>query len=221
MPSSRSQIVQRALHEAGRDGDDFAMYLAVKAFPDLDLYKRLEDAGVTDLLCAPWMLADVSESDSPEKMLSLRLAEVEKYAEEYVSKMRSGVRPPDPASATPGTAAGGRDRAGDDGHRAGVRVAGPVGGDSSSDRRRCSTATRTRRPWAAIRWSGRPVDLAPDGGVVPRRPVATVVNRARGGQDTRGGSGPHGWRLRRHRHRRGSRRRGGRSTPSPDGGAGE
>ena len=34
------------------------------------------------------MLADVSESDSPEKMLSLRLAEVEKYAEEYVSKMR-------------------------------------------------------------------------------------------------------------------------------------
>ena len=81
------RIVQNALHEAGRDGDDFAMYLAVKAFPDLDLYKRLEDAGVTDLLCAPWMLADVSESDSPEKMLSLRLAEVERYAEEYVSKM--------------------------------------------------------------------------------------------------------------------------------------
>jgi probable F420-dependent oxidoreductase len=80
--------VQRALHEAGRADDEFALYLAVKAFPDLDLYKRLEDAGVTDLLCAPWMLADVSESDSPDKMLSLRLAEVEKYAEEYVSKMQ-------------------------------------------------------------------------------------------------------------------------------------
>jgi len=82
------KTVQNALHEAGRDRGDFAMYLAVKAFPDLDLYKRLEDAGVTDLLCAPWMLADVSESDSPERMLSLRLAEVEKYAEDYVSKMQ-------------------------------------------------------------------------------------------------------------------------------------
>ena len=82
------RTVQRALHEAGRDGDDFAIYVAVKAFPDLDLYKRLEDAGVTDLLCAPWMLADVSESDGPERMLSSRLAEVERYAEEYVAKMR-------------------------------------------------------------------------------------------------------------------------------------
>jgi hypothetical protein len=34
------------------------------------------------------MLAEVDESDSPEKMLDARLAEVEKYAEEYVTKMR-------------------------------------------------------------------------------------------------------------------------------------
>jgi alkanesulfonate monooxygenase SsuD/methylene tetrahydromethanopterin reductase-like flavin-dependent oxidoreductase (luciferase family) len=81
------ELVRKSLHEAGRDGDDFAIYLAVKAFPDLDLYRRLEDAGVTDLLCAPWMLAEVDESDSPEKMLDARLAEVEKYAEEYVTKM--------------------------------------------------------------------------------------------------------------------------------------
>jgi probable F420-dependent oxidoreductase len=80
--------VRKALHEAGRDDGDFAIYMAVKAFPDLDLYKKLEDAGVTDLLCAPWMLAEVDESDSPEKMLAARLAEVEKYAEEYVAKMR-------------------------------------------------------------------------------------------------------------------------------------
>ena len=82
------KMVQAALREAGRSGDDFAIYLAVKAFPDLDFYKKLEDAGVTDLLCAPWMLAEVDESDSPEKMLAARLAEVEKYAEGYVTKMR-------------------------------------------------------------------------------------------------------------------------------------
>jgi probable F420-dependent oxidoreductase len=82
------KMVQTALREAGRSGDEFAIYLAVKAFPDLDFYKKLEDAGVTDLLCAPWMLAEVDESDSPEKMLAARLAEVEKYAEGYVSKMR-------------------------------------------------------------------------------------------------------------------------------------
>ena len=81
------ELVRKSLHEVGRDGDDFAIYLAVKAFPDLDLYRRLEEAGVTDLLCAPWMLAEVDESDSPEKMLDARLAEVEKYAEEYVTKM--------------------------------------------------------------------------------------------------------------------------------------
>ena len=80
--------MRNALHEADRDADDFAIYMAVKAFPDLDLYKKLEDAGVTDLLCAPWMLAEVDESDSPEKMLAARLVEVEKYAEGYVSKMQ-------------------------------------------------------------------------------------------------------------------------------------
>jgi len=80
--------VRAALHEAGRGDDDFAIYLAVKAFPDLDLYRKLEDSGVTDLLCAPWMLAEVNEADSPETMLAARLVEVEKYAEEYVSKMQ-------------------------------------------------------------------------------------------------------------------------------------
>ena len=43
----------------------FAIYLAVKAFPDLDLYRRLEDAGVTDLLCAPWMAVEAEDGDTP------------------------------------------------------------------------------------------------------------------------------------------------------------
>ena len=81
-------MVQDALHQAGRTSDDFAMYLAVKAFPDLDLYRRLEDAGVTDLLCAPWMLAEAEDGDTPETLRAKRLEQVERYAEEYVAPMR-------------------------------------------------------------------------------------------------------------------------------------
>jgi len=81
-------MVREALHRSGRTGDDFAMYLAVKAFPDLDLYKRLEDAGVTDLLCAPWMLAEATDGDTPETLRAKRLEQVERYAEEYVAPMQ-------------------------------------------------------------------------------------------------------------------------------------
>ena len=81
-------MVRDALKAAGRQDDDFAMYLAVKAFPDLDLYKRLEDAGVTDLLCAPWMLAEATDGDTPETMRGKRLEQCERYAEEFIAPMR-------------------------------------------------------------------------------------------------------------------------------------
>ena len=80
--------VREELARAGRLDEDFAMYLAVKAFPDLDLYKRLEDAGVTDLLCAPWMLAEAEDGDTPETLRTKRLAQCEKYAEEFIAPLR-------------------------------------------------------------------------------------------------------------------------------------
>ncbi len=54
--------VQDALREEGREGEPFAIYLALNALPDLDEYRRLEEAGVTDLICAPWMLAEMSQA---------------------------------------------------------------------------------------------------------------------------------------------------------------
>ena len=33
------------------------MVLALLSGPDVDCYRRMEDAGVTSLICAPWMLA--------------------------------------------------------------------------------------------------------------------------------------------------------------------
>lgn len=75
------------LQKAGRQDEPFSIYLAVQAFPDLDLYRRLEDAGVTDLLCAPWMGVEPKPGDSPESTRAARLAICEDFAEHFVAPM--------------------------------------------------------------------------------------------------------------------------------------
>jgi probable F420-dependent oxidoreductase len=77
--------VHEHLAKADRSTDDYSIYLAVKAFPDHDLFARLEEAGVTDLLCAPWLLAPTEDGDTPESLRVRRLEEIEKYAEEYIA----------------------------------------------------------------------------------------------------------------------------------------
>ena len=76
-----------ALKQAGRQDEPFAIYLAVKARPDVDLYKRLEDAGVTDLLCAPWMAVRPCPDDSPEKVRAERLEVCSLFAEHVIARM--------------------------------------------------------------------------------------------------------------------------------------
>jgi len=79
--------VKDAVKRAGRDHEPFSIYVAVKAFPDLDLYRRLEDAGVTDLLCAPWMSVKAKEGDTPESIHRARLAVCEQFAEHFIAPM--------------------------------------------------------------------------------------------------------------------------------------
>jgi alkanesulfonate monooxygenase SsuD/methylene tetrahydromethanopterin reductase-like flavin-dependent oxidoreductase (luciferase family) len=79
--------IKGALHRAGRGEEPFALYVAVRAFPDLDLYRRLEDAGVTDLLCAPWMSVRAGEGDTPESVHRARLAASEGFAEQFIAKL--------------------------------------------------------------------------------------------------------------------------------------
>ena len=43
------------LERAGRAGEPFDVYLSLAERPDVDLYRRFEEAGVTDMVCAPWM----------------------------------------------------------------------------------------------------------------------------------------------------------------------
>ncbi len=79
--------IKDAVKRAGREGDPFSIYVAVKALPDLDLYRRLEEAGVTDLLCAPWMGVQATEADTPESLHAARLAMCEQFAEHIIGPM--------------------------------------------------------------------------------------------------------------------------------------
>ena len=79
--------IMDVLKQAGRQNEPFSVYLAVRAFPDLDLYRRLEDAGVTDLLCAPWMAVEATEHDTPESIHDAWVAMCEQFAEHIIGPM--------------------------------------------------------------------------------------------------------------------------------------
>ena len=80
-------LIDEARRVAGRADEPFSIYLALKVSPDLDLYHRFEDAGVTDLLCAPWMLAAMSTSRDYQSLLDAKLAATEEFATNVIAKM--------------------------------------------------------------------------------------------------------------------------------------
>jgi probable F420-dependent oxidoreductase len=75
------------LARAGRADEDFAIYLSLAVAPDVDLYRRFEDAGVTDMVCAPWMFRRLDPDDTPEEVLAKRIGACEWFATNIVSKM--------------------------------------------------------------------------------------------------------------------------------------
>jgi probable F420-dependent oxidoreductase len=79
--------LRAALTSAGRDGDPFAIYLSLYERPDIDMFRRFAEAGVTDFVCAPWMFVRVHPDTPDDKALSDRLAAVRWFAEEIVAKV--------------------------------------------------------------------------------------------------------------------------------------
>jgi probable F420-dependent oxidoreductase len=78
-----------ALRRAGRAGEDFTVYLSLLSEPDLGLFRSFEeDYGVTDMLCAPGLMAPVDPSDPPDLQLRTRVDASSRFAEEVVEKMR-------------------------------------------------------------------------------------------------------------------------------------
>ena len=73
---------------AGRDHEPFSIFLSLWSKPDVDLYRGFEeDYGVTDLLCAPAMVARVDPNDPPDTQLRIRLDASARFADEVVAKM--------------------------------------------------------------------------------------------------------------------------------------
>lgn len=82
-------LMEDARQQAGRADEPFTIYLAVNTLPDLDLYQRLEAAGVTDMVCAPWMLAEMKEGRDYRSGLDAKLAATEDFANKVILKMGS------------------------------------------------------------------------------------------------------------------------------------
>jgi probable F420-dependent oxidoreductase len=80
-------LMKEHLDREGRAGDDFTIYMALGEMPSVDLYKRLEDAGVSDLICAPWMLAPMSASKDYKSALDAKIRATETFAADIISKM--------------------------------------------------------------------------------------------------------------------------------------
>ena len=75
------------LERAGRTGEDFTVYLSLAEPPEVDLYRRFEEAGVTDLVCAPWMFTKVAAGARPEQVLATRIGACEWFAENIIAKL--------------------------------------------------------------------------------------------------------------------------------------
>lgn len=80
-------LIHNALKDACRDPDGFDIYLALSAKPDPDLYKRFADAGVSDMLCAPWMSVRLPEGTPAEELRKARVEACERFAEEVIAKV--------------------------------------------------------------------------------------------------------------------------------------
>jgi probable F420-dependent oxidoreductase len=77
-----------ARRKAGRSDEPFAIFLSLWSRPDAQLYREFEEEhGVTDILCAPAMLAKVDPSDPPDKQLRTRLDASARFADEILAKM--------------------------------------------------------------------------------------------------------------------------------------
>jgi probable F420-dependent oxidoreductase len=80
--------LRQALEAVGRtDEKDFSIYLSLNEMPDLDMFHRFIDAGVTDFVCAPWMFVKVEPGTPDDQALADRLGAVKWFAEEILDKL--------------------------------------------------------------------------------------------------------------------------------------
>jgi probable F420-dependent oxidoreductase len=79
-------VVKSELAKAGRDLDGFSIYMATQN-TDLDFLRRLRDAGVTDYVSVPWMVADQGDDRSLSSTVEAKVAACERFAENVIAKV--------------------------------------------------------------------------------------------------------------------------------------
>lgn len=82
------QTFTAELARAGRSESDYPIYMTVAAPPEPDLIRRFEDAGVTDWICAPWMLAEQSSERAFSSTVADKVAAAERFAADVIAKVR-------------------------------------------------------------------------------------------------------------------------------------
>ncbi|MGI5168169.1 TIGR03619 family F420-dependent LLM class oxidoreductase [Spirillospora sp. CA-253888] len=75
------------LAEHGRTLDDLKVIAPIGAMPSADLYRRWADRGVAGTMAAPWWLATPEEKARHGAGLDLKVATMERFAEEVIAKM--------------------------------------------------------------------------------------------------------------------------------------
>ncbi len=76
------KAAREAAGTADREG--FRIFLSLFEMPSVELYTKFYEAGVTDFICAPWMMVNEEPGESPEHLMARRLDEVHKFADEIV-----------------------------------------------------------------------------------------------------------------------------------------
>ncbi len=76
----------RALAAEGRPTEGFPVFMAL-ATADVDVFKRVEEAGVTDVLCAPWMFAARPDAKDYRSPFDAKLKATEEFATQVIGKM--------------------------------------------------------------------------------------------------------------------------------------
>jgi hypothetical protein len=71
---------------SARADRDFTILTAVGVPLTPDIVHQLEDAGVTGLVCAPWMTAEVIEGNF-RSTLDVKLAAIDDFAENVIARV--------------------------------------------------------------------------------------------------------------------------------------
>jgi probable F420-dependent oxidoreductase len=78
--------VKAALAGAGRTLDGFRIFATTAAQPEPALIRRFEDAGVTDWICAPWMVANQDADRGYTSTIEAKIELMEQFAAQVIGK---------------------------------------------------------------------------------------------------------------------------------------